>query len=493
MPLWLIQFAELPGRRVKNGYDGARHCFFSRMKDLTQGSVTRHILQLSVFMAVSMVFQTLYYLVDLYFVSRLGKEAIAGVGLAGNLMFVVLGLTQMLGVGTSTLISHAAGRKDQLQAQHVFNQSLILSLLVGAAVVLLGYAFRGPYSRWLGADAQTVRNGAAYLLWFIPALGLQFALVSMASALRGTGIVKPTMMVQVVTVVLNILLAPVLIAGWITHRPLGVAGAALATLIGVGFGVLLITAYFLKLEKYVSFDRSQWRPQAQTWKQMINIGLPAGGEFALVSVYMGLVYWIIRNLGAAAQAGFGIGGRVMQSFFLPVIAISFAASPVAGQNFGARQGSRVRQTFRSAAGICAGVMLVITLLCQVSPLTLVRFFSREPQVVAFGAEYLRIVSWNFVAIGVVFTSSGMFQALGNTWPPLASSALRLLIFAAPAAALSLRPGFAIREVWYLSVATVAIQAIVNLVLLNREFRRKLNFGQAAYVAESPAASVAGSQ
>ena len=95
---------------------------------LTQGPITKHILQLSIFLAVSMVFQTLYYLVDLYFVSRIGKEAIAGVGLAGNLMFVTLALTQMLGVGTATLISHAAGRKDQARAQLVFNQSFVFSM-----------------------------------------------------------------------------------------------------------------------------------------------------------------------------------------------------------------------------------------------------------------------------------------------------------------------------------------------------------------------------
>ena len=103
------------------------------MRDLTQGSVTWHVLHLAVFMAVSMVFQTLYYLVDLYFVSRLGKEAIAGVGLAGNWMLIVLALTQMLGVGTTVLISHAAGRKDQPRAQMVFNQSFVLALLVGTA------------------------------------------------------------------------------------------------------------------------------------------------------------------------------------------------------------------------------------------------------------------------------------------------------------------------------------------------------------------------
>jgi len=196
---------------------------------------------------------------------------------------------------------------------------------------------------------------------------------------------------------------------------------------------------------------------------------------------MGLVYWIIRDFGAAAQAGFGIGGRIMQSIFLPVMAISFAASPVAGQNFGARLGTRVRQTFYSAAGIGTVVMLVLTFLCHLSPEALIRFFSREPQVVAFGADYLRIISWNFIAMGLIFSSSSIFQALGNTWPPLGSSAARLLIFATPAAVLSRLPGFSIRAVWYLSVATVAVQAVINLALLHRELGRKLNFPEQASV------------
>src|SRR2546422_11769874 len=100
------------------------------------------------------------------------------------------------------------------------------------------------------------------------------------------------MIVQILTVVLNILLAPVLIVGWGTHRPLGVAGAALATPIAITFGGVAITAYFLKFETYVCFNRSQWLPQAPIWKQMINIRLPAGGEFALISGYVGLVYWV---------------------------------------------------------------------------------------------------------------------------------------------------------------------------------------------------------
>src|SRR4030095_4871739 len=147
---------------------------------------------------------------------------------------------------------------------------------------------------------------------------------------------------------------------------------------------------------------------------------------------------------------------MMQALFLPVLAISFAASPVAGQNFGARLGDRVRQTFFSAAALGAGIMFVLTLLCHLSPESFIRLFSTDPPVIAFGADYLRIISWNFVAMGLIFTSSAMFPAMGNSWPPLAVSCSRLVLFALPASLLSVRPGFTIRQVWYLSVATVTL-------------------------------------
>src|SRR5207237_9852763 len=109
------------------------------MQDLTQGSVIRHLLHMAAFMAVSMLVQTLYLLADLYWVGRLGKEAIAAVGVAGNLTMIVLALTQMLGVGTTTLISHAAGQKDQARAELVFNQSFLVSILVAAGLGVMGF------------------------------------------------------------------------------------------------------------------------------------------------------------------------------------------------------------------------------------------------------------------------------------------------------------------------------------------------------------------
>src|SRR5881397_3541091 len=135
------------------------------MKDLTKGPVGGHVFQLATFIALSTFFQTLYFLADLYFVGRLGKEAVAGVGLAGNQMFLVLALTQSLGVGATSLISQALGRRGARQAELVFNQALVLSNVTGLVFGVGLFALRGAYCRWLAADATTAALGVQYLTW----------------------------------------------------------------------------------------------------------------------------------------------------------------------------------------------------------------------------------------------------------------------------------------------------------------------------------------
>jgi putative MATE family efflux protein len=443
------------------------------MKDLTQGPIRQQLIAMAVPIAVGMLFQTLYLVVDTYFVTGLGDTAIAGVSSASTATMVIFALTQMLGVGTVALIAHAAGRKDQPAANLVFNQSVLLSAICGVLTALGGILLTAPYLRAIAADPAVVASGTTYLYWMTPGLALQFALVALGSALRGTGIAKPGMIVQMLTVIMNTILAPLLIRGWITHHPMGVAGAGLATSLSVAFGVVCLWIYFARLEHYVALDRQQWRPRWPLIGRIANIGLPAGGEFLMMSIILAVIYWVIRGFGPAAQAGFGIGGRVMQSLFLPVMAIAFAVAPVAGQNFGAHQFARVRETFRSAAVLSTVVMIGITLLCQWRPEWFIYFFTRQPEVVAVGAPYLRIISWNFIASGLIFTCSGMFQALGNTWPSLLASASRLLTFCVPVVLLSRQPHFSLSEVWYLSVATVSLQAVTSLGLLLREFRRRL--------------------
>jgi putative MATE family efflux protein len=449
------------------------------VKDLTAHSIGKHILQMALPIAAGMLFQTLYFLIDLYFVAHLGDAAIAGVSAAGNIMFIVFALTQVLGVGTVALISHAVGRKDQADATRVFNQSFSLSIACGILTLVAGYLVAAPYMHALGADAATVAAGIDYLRWFLPSLALQFALVAMGSALRGTGIVQPSMIVQVLTVISNAVLAPVLIAGWGTGHPLGVAGAGLASSLSIAMGVVLLFMYFHRLEHYVAFDSTAWRWDSAVWGRLLRIGLPAGGEFALMFLYMVVIYWLIRPFGQDAQAGFGIGMRLNQSLFLPAMAVAFATAPIVGQNYAAGKFARVRETFVRATLIGAVIMAGLTLLCQWRAEWLARAFTNEPGAVAVATQFLKLISLNFIASGVVFTCSAVFQGLGNTVPAVVSAATRLVSSLVPALWLAHQPNFRLVELWYVSVASMTVQALVSLWLVRSQLRRRMPDAAAA--------------
>jgi MATE family, multidrug efflux pump len=245
-----------------------------------------------------------------------------------------------------------------------------------------------------------------------------------------------------------------------------------------------LATYFIKPSAYLHFLPSRWVPQFALWSRMLKIGLPAGAEFALMAVYLFVVYAISRPFGAAAQAGFGIGLRVVQAGFMPVVALGFSVAPVAGQNFGARLGDRVKKTFVTAAGLAAGVMAIWAVGCYFFATPMVRLFTADPEVIAVGEEYLRIIAFTFVGSGLVFVSSSMFQALGNTLPPLAASFGRMLLTAVPAILMSRMPGFELKWIWYLSAGTILFQVVTILLLLQREYRLRL--GSASFFAPASA-------
>lgn len=442
------------------------------MNDLTAGSLHRHLARLAGTMLFGMIFQTLYYLVDLYFVARVGPQAVAALGLCGNLMMVTIAATQALTVGTTALVAHAWGRKDFAEARRIFNQSQVLA--TGAALVFVAvvFALRERFVSGLAADAETARAALDYLTWFLPSLGLQFLMSAMAAALRGAGEVKAPMLVQVLAVLLNTVLAPVLIVGWGTGRPLGVLGAGLATFIAILVGSVLLVVWVRRKHDVLTLEPHNWRPDFALWRRMLGIGLPSGGEFFLMSVYAGIIYYAIRPFGASAQAGFGVGMRVLQTGFMPAVAVAFSIAPIAGQNFGAGRLERVRETLRVGLVWVSALMLVLMTICHFFPEWLLGPFSSDPAVIAAGAGMLAILSFNFLASGAVLVAGGLFQALGNTLPSLLASASRILVFALPALWLARQPGFQLNQLWWLSVASVLLQAALAFWLLRREMRAK---------------------
>jgi len=453
------------------------------MRDLTQGAIWRHLVGMAMFIAAGLIVQTLYMLIDLYFVAGLGKQAMAGVASAGSAMFITMSIAQLVGVGSLSLVSHAVGRKDQADAQLVFEQALSLSLLIAVVFLAVGYGMGGWAVSRIAADTQTADFARTYLFYYLPALATMFPGAAMGSALRASGVVGIPMMLQSGTVVLNAILAPVLIMGWGTGHPLGVMGAGLASSIAAVLGMVALAVMFNRSQGYMRLH-SSLHPRLEVWKRITAIGLPATGEFALIFITTAVAYWSIRGFGPQAQAGYGIGARMMQAIFLPAMAIAFATGPIAGQNFGARHAQRVRDTFRHAAVMGGGIMLVLTLLCQISPRLLVAPFSGDPAVIDVATDFLRIASWNFVAVGLTFCCSGMFQALGDTKPALLSSGSRLVTYVVPAVWLAGQPWASLRDFWYLSVASITVQALFSWLLLRRQLHHKLKLFGADQVSAS---------
>jgi putative MATE family efflux protein len=304
----------------------------------------------------------------------------------------------------------------------------------------------------------------------------------MGAALRGTGNFRAPMLVSTVSVVANMALAPFLIFGWGTGRAFGVAGAAISSLVAIVIALLWLSAHIARSEATLRFSLADARPSSAPWRRLLGIGLPAGFEFVMMALYQAVVYTLARPFGAAEQAGFGIGMRVIQSSFMPVVALGFAVAPVAGQNVGARLPERVRSVFRHAAFMAVGAMTLLTAAVHLWSEGMVRVFTPDPAVLHAGSEYLEIISFNFIASGMVFVASSLFQALGNTVPSLVASATRMVVLIVPAILLSRLPGFHMTWIWILSVATVWIQLGLSLTLLRREFVRR--FG-----ADAPPTSV----
>ncbi len=445
------------------------------MIDRTTGSVVGHLVRTSGLALATLLFQALYLLIDLYWVSLLGTDAVAAVGVSANLMFLVLGATQMLGIGTTALVAQAVGRRALDEASLLLNQALGLAIVAGTVFVSLVLMLRGTYVRMLAADANISALAEAYLTWFLPAMGLQFCSVVLGSALRGSGVLRPVVIVQVASVAANVILAPIFMFGWLGAPRLGVVGAAVATLIAIATAVTGLVGFLVRhghTGHTLRLQLADWKPRLAVWRRILALGLPASIELALTPLGLMFVYAITRQFGASAQAGFGIGQRILQISGLPVLALGLAIIPIAGQNVGAGEGERVRSTVHTAVLLSTVAMTGLAVVLWLSGDLFLRFFSADADVLNAGREFVVIAAPSLVPLGYIAVSSATFQALGNTMPILVTAVLRLFLVALPALWLSMRPGFSLALLWYISVAAVLVHAGLNGWLLAAEFRKR---------------------
>jgi putative MATE family efflux protein len=441
------------------------------VRDLTQGSIAKHLLAQSVPMAVGMSAQIAYQLVDLYFIATLGTAAIAGVNASSNVVFGIAAVAQAISVGTCSLVAHAVGRGDESDAKTIYNQSISLAALSSVILMITVYSSRRLYLSSIASDQETVHAGETFLVWVIPGYAITMVTAAMSASLRGAGVIHSVVVIYTLTVILNCVLAPVLIAGWGTGVSFGVMGAGLATTISALVGQLLLLALSWRSESWLKLQWSLIAPKIGAWWRIVRVGLPAGGDLALFVVFNAAVYYLIKDLGAEVQAGFGIGSRILQTMLLPGISICLAAAPIAGQNYGACRIDRVHATFLSALFVGSAAMILTAIIILWQSKLLVGIFDAQDVVRANAENFLKVSSFAIVAQAAVTASSSIFQALGNTLPSLISSCVRLIAFCGVAFYLVSTHAFGAQTVWLLWMGTLMAQAAVSLILVRGAIRR----------------------
>jgi putative MATE family efflux protein len=289
--------------------------------DLTRGPILKTLVRLAVPVTVSMVMFTVYLMVDLYFVGRLGPDAVAALSISGNAFFIHLGFSTILGTGGMALIAQAFGRKDYAYAARVFKQCIILALIVGAVETASGLMIAPAYIKFFGGSGQALEWGIQYFQIFVISFFFMILLYTIGNCYRGMGNTKTPMIIMLQANLINIGLDPILIFGWLGLPALGVRGAALASVVSQIYA-LSIYGYFIFIKGSGIDLKGKWQLSLAIIRKTLFIGVPSGLNHFLLAANLLITFRVVSDYGTAALASIGIGFRIQQAIYIPVIAVA---------------------------------------------------------------------------------------------------------------------------------------------------------------------------
>ena len=438
--------------------------------DLTEGPILQTLVKLAVPVTISMVLFTVYLLVDIYFVGRLGSDAVAALSISSNAFFIHLGFSTILGTGGMALIAQAFGRKDYNQASQVFKQSLLMALVIGSVEAVTGLLIAPFYIKFFGGGGKSLEWGIQYFQIFSISFLFMIFLYVIGNCYRGMGDTRIPMIIMLQGNILNMVLDPLLIFGWLGLPALGVRGAAIASLISQIYA-LGIYGYLIFFKEFHLNLKGKWRFNPEIIKKILYIGVPSGMNHFLLAANLMITYRVISSYGTAALASIGIGFRILQGIYIPVIAVASAMAAIVGQNFGARKFPRITGTLWIAWLISMIFMIGCTAICLLYPYALISIFSRNAEVIQFGVIYLRIFAIGFVLVGTIMVASSAFQGLGKTYPSLVGAVVDNALFAGLVFTLPVYFSWGIQSVWWIKLVTAIAETVVVALWLRHDLAK----------------------
>ena len=437
-------------------------------RDFTQGSIGLAIFLLAVPMVLEMLMESVFAIVDIFFVAKLGADAIAVVVLTESMMALVYAVAIGLSIGATATVARRIGEKDAEGAAKSAAHVIYLGVIVSVVMSVVGIIFAPNLLAILGAEPQVVEQGTTFMQIMLGGNAVVVFLFLLNAIFRGAGDAAIAMRVLFLANLLNIILAPCFIFGFAFFPELGVTGAAVGTTIGRGCGVLFAVWYLLRKSGRITIHKENWKLDLSLLWSLVKLSSAAVLQFTIATASWSALVRVVAGFGSDAIAGYGIGMRVIIFALLPSVGLSNAAATLVGQNLGAGKPERAEKSVWRAAYINAAFLGLIGLFFLLFSNSIVGIFTNEPTVLVYGANSLHIVAYGFVFYGFGMVLETAFNGAGDTWTPTYLNFFIFWMFEIPLAyVLAYHFGFGANGVFWAITIAFSVLAIVSALLFKR--------------------------
>ena len=445
--------------------------------------VNRLLVSMAAPMMISMLVQALYNVVDTMFVSRLGKDALTALSLAFSIQNLMIAVAVGTGVGINALLSRSLGEKEFERANKTAENGLFLAGINYIIFLFIGIFFSRSYFSLFGASEAVVEYGAEYLsICCILSFGV-FGQITFERILQSVGKTMLTMVTQMIGAVLNIILDPIMIYGLLGFPRMGVAGAALATVIGQIIAFIAGIILNHKFNHEVRLNMRSFRPDGAIIKNIYSVGVPSiimGSIGSVMTVGINQIVRICGSVADTAQAVFGVYFKLQSFVFMPVFGLNQGALPVMGYNYGARNRKRLMGAYKITLTAAVVIMALGLVLFQLLPEQMLMLFvdksdaAAAQEMIEVGVPALKTISLSFLGAAFGIINSTLFQATARGMNSLIVSVCRQLVVILPAAWI-LGQQFGLNAVWYAFPIAEVASFFISYILLWREYRTELRF------------------
>jgi putative MATE family efflux protein len=436
--------------------------------DYTQGSIGRAIVLLAIPMILEMAMESVFAVVDVYFVSSLGASAVATVGLTESVLTIVYAVGIGLAMGTTALVARRIGEKDPRAAADSAVQAVAVAVAASLPFSVAGIIFAEDILALMGADEWAIEHGAGYTRWMLGGNAVIMLLFVINAVFRGAGDAAVAMRVLWVANGINLVLDPILIFGLGPIPAMGVEGAAIATNIGRGVGVLMQVWCLLRGGKHIRVALDQLRPRGAIMWRLVRTSLGGIGQFIIATSSWMFLVRIVSEFGSTAVAGYTIAVRIFIFTLLPAWGLSNAAATLVGQNLGAKQPDRAEKSVWITGIANMAFLAAVSVVYIVFAEPLVKIFTDEPEVIAQGATCLRIVSCGYLVYAWGMVMPQAFNGAGDTLTPTKINFVCFWLFEIPIAyLLAIQWSHGPTGVYWSIVAAESLVGIIGIVLFRR--------------------------